>query len=164
MSALKAFSGGKRRPINLFFTEMIIVLLFFSISGAVILKVFASAELKSLQSARLERVMITAQSIAEAYSESGDLTSAAKLVLGDDVVIGETTLLLSDTKTEFHGVGTSYTTLLLENGSISMRAQESGAVSDAGGLYHLTMTFDADGEEIYSLSCSAYIRNGGEER
>lgn len=158
MSALKAFGGGKRRPINLFFTEMIIVLLFFSISGAVILKVFAAAELKSQQSARLERVMITAQSIAEAYSADGDLGAAVELVLGGSAVCGE------NVSGAGQGDGMSDTEYLLENGSVKLRAVQSHTVSDAGTLSDLTMTFSADGAEIYSLSCSAYVRSGGEER
>lgn len=162
MIALKAFGGGKRRPINLFFTEMIIVLLFFSISGAVILKVFASAELKSQRSARLERVMITAQSIAEAYSESGDFSAAAVLVCGNDAVFGESAPL-GDTETDPDDNGAE-TTLLLEGGSVSVLARQTTDLFGAGELRGLKMTFTADGEEIYSLTCSAYIRNGGEER
>lgn len=153
MSALKAFGGGKRRPINLFFAEIIIALLFFSISGAVIIKVFASAETKSQQSARLERVMILAQSIAEAYSESGDFYKAADLSLGDDLVVE-----YSNTTDG----GSTATTLSLENGSVRLLAADRSFSTGAGELSELTMTFTANDEEIYSLSCSAYIRNGGE--
>ncbi|MBD5129901.1 MAG: hypothetical protein HDT43_08260 [Ruminococcaceae bacterium] len=140
MSALKAFGGGKRRPINLFFAEIIIALLFFSISGAVIIKVFASADMKSQQSARLERVMIIAQSIAEAYSESGDFNASARLALGD--------------------VSITENVLSVEN--CILRAEESRSFTGAGELAELTMTFTSGNEEIYSLKCSAYIRNGGE--
>ncbi|MBD5384773.1 MAG: hypothetical protein HDR72_07215 [Ruminococcaceae bacterium] len=153
MSALKAFGGGKRRPINLFFAEIIIALLFFSISGAVIIKVFASADMKSQQSARLERVMIIAQSIAEAYSESGYFRSSAELVLGDDFVVEDCISLA--------GGGTT-TTAVFENGSVHLRAYESSHFMGAGKIYDLTMTFAVNDEEIYSLECSAYTRNGGE--
>lgn len=146
MITLKAFGGGKRRPINLFFAEIIIALLFFSISGAVILKVFASAELKSQQSARLERVIIFAQSFAEAYSESGSVNEAARLVLGTDGNVGEGGDIV----------------LFLEDGNVNMHTSEKREPTGAGELSELTMTFTADGGEIYSLTCSAYIRNGGE--
>lgn len=155
MSALKAFGGGKRRPINLFFAEIIIALLFFSISGAVIIKVFASAEMKSQQSARLERIMIIAQSIAEAYSESGYFRASAEIVLGDDLVIEDCITLVG-------GGGSTITTASFENGSVHLRAHESGHFMGAGEIYDLTMTFTVNDEEIYSLECSAYIRNGGE--
>jgi len=148
---LKGFGGGKRRPVNVFFAEMIIALLFFSISGAVILKVFSSADLKSRESARLERVIIIAQSIAEAYSESGDLDSSARLVFGGNAVFEENALLDEDTRN---------CVLSLENGSVKMRAAEKRRAAGAGELSELSMTFTADGEEIYSLSCSAYVRGG----
>lgn len=145
MSALKAFGGGKRRPINLFFAEIIIALLFFSISGAVIIKVFATADMKSRQSARLERVIILAQSLAEAYSESGDLNKAAELALG---------LAVDGSDGEV--------TLPIENGSIYVTARESREFTGAGELSTLSVTFTTDDKEIYSLDCSAYVRNGGE--
>lgn len=148
MSTLKAFGGGKRRPINLFFTEIIIALLFFSISGAVILKVFSSADLKSRESARLERVIVFAQSFAEAYSESGSVSKSAELVLGKGYSVGED--------------NADGTVLLLENGSVNMRTVENRTMTGAGELSELTMTFTAEGGEIYSLNCSAYIRSGGE--
>lgn len=153
MITLKAFGSGRKRPLNLFFAEMIISLLFFSISGAVILKVFSSADMKSRDSARLERVIITAQSIAEAYSESGDFNKAAELVLGGDLVVEESITLLA---------GSTTTTASFENGSVSLQAHESSRTMGAGELSDLTMTFTADGGEIYSLTCSAYIRSGGE--
>lgn len=139
MITLKALSGGKRRPLNLFFAEMIIALLFFSISGAVILKVFSSADMKSRESARLERVIVFAQSFAEAYSESGSVGESARLVLGE------------------YSAGEE---VFLENGSVNMRTSEKRTATGAGELSELTMTFTADGEEIYSLTCSAYIRGG----
>ncbi len=130
---------------NLFFAEMIIALLFFSISGAVILRVFASADMKSRESARLERVIVFAQSFAEAYSECGSVSESAQTVLG---YTGEE--------------NTDGTVFSLEDGSVNMRASEKRKAAGAGELSTLTMTFTADGEEIYSLSCSAYIRGGGE--
>lgn len=149
MSALKAFGGGKRRPINLFFAEIIIALLFFSISGAVIIKVFAAADMKSQQSARLERVIILAQTIAEAYSESGDFGRAAELAFGGGLVVVEPAL-------------DGEVTLSVENGSMYLTARENRVFTGAGELSSLTVTFTANGEEIYSLDCSAYIGNGGE--
>ncbi len=150
MSALKAFGGGKRRPINLFFAEIIIALLFFSISGAVIIKVFATADMKSQQSARLERVIILAQSIAEAYSDSGNFSRAAELAFGGGLVVGEP------------AADGGEVTLSIENGSMYLTARESREFTGAGEISSLTLTFTANGEEIYSLDCSAYIRNGGE--
>ena len=60
------------RPLNLFFIEMIISLLFFSISGAVILSVFAGADKKSRAGETLESIIVFSQSVAEVYSLNGD--------------------------------------------------------------------------------------------
>lgn len=149
MSALKAFGGGKRRPINLFFVEIIIALLFFSISGAVIIKVFAAADKKSQNNALLENVIILAQSVAEAYSETGDFGEAAELVFGEDIIVKESSS--SDNAAAFS----------LENGKLNLSAEEKSLSTDAGVLKELSMTFSENGESIYSLDCSSYIKNGG---
>lgn len=145
MIALKAFDSGKRRPINLFFAEIIIALLFFSISGAVILQVFSKADLRSRKSAELERVILFAQTFAEAYSQSGEADKAAELAA----------------KT-----GGSYEepdryVMYLEDGKVRMEAREQRGVSDSGTLSRLDMSFFSGDEELYSLSCSAYIPSGG---
>ena len=165
MITLKAFSGGKRRPINLFFAEIIIALLFFSISGAVILKVFAAAELKSRKSGQLERVIIFAQSFAEAFSESGDFYTAAELILGDDMVIEEDLELPGNDNADpqmpfYKSSGSRIRKLPLEDGSVYLQTTETRYSTGAGEISDLSMTFTSDGEEIYSFSCSAYI--GGE--
>lgn len=150
MSALKAFGGGKRRPINLFFVEIIIALLFFSISGAVIIKVFAAADQKSQKNARLENVIILAQSVAEAYSETGDFDKAAELVFGEDTIVNE--VISSDNSANYS----------FENGELNLSAEEKSVSTDAGILKELSMIFSENGESIYSLDCSSYIKNGGE--
>lgn len=146
MIALKTFGSGKRRPINLFFTEIIIALLFFSISGAVILQVFARADMKSRQSAELERVILFAQTFAEAYSQSGDFGKTAELVLG--------TSGSYDDPSELE--------LSLEGGTVHMKASEERTSSAAGGLSKLNMVFIVDEKEVYALSCAAYIPSGGD--
>lgn len=151
MSALKAFDGGKKRPINLFFVEIIIALLFFSISGAVIIKVFAAADKKSQNNARLENVIILAQSVAEAYSGTGDFGEAVKLAFGEAVIVKENSS--SDNAAAFS----------LENGKLNLSAEEKSLSTDAGILKELSMIFSENGESIYSLDCSSYIKNGGTE-
>lgn len=165
MIKLKTFSGGKRRPINLFFTEIIIALLFFSFSGAVILKVFATAELKSQKSEQLERVIIFAQSFAEVFSESGDFYTAAELILGDNIAVEEDAVLLENDNADpqmsiYENSGCRIRKLPLEDGSVYFQTAETRYSTGAGEISDLSMTFTADGEEIYSLRCSAYI--GGE--
>lgn len=155
MNTLKT-TGTKRRPVNLFFTELIIALLFFSISGAVILKVFAAADKKTRENAQKERAIICAQSIAEVYSELGNAEAALKTVFSESV------------KLEEAGDGFSIQldgdlTPALDGG-VFLKTAETREKTAAGVLSTLTITFDSDKEELYELICSAYIsdnKSGG---
>ncbi|MGN0679480.1 MAG: hypothetical protein ACI4JS_07450 [Oscillospiraceae bacterium] len=124
----------------MFLIEMIIALLFFCVSGAVILKVFAGADRKSHASARLERVVVLAQSIAEAYSVYGDAEKVAECV----------------------GLERLDTKIPDKNGEIILRTTEKQTETQAGELRTLQMRFFFNEEEIYTLDCSSYIhKNGG---
>lgn len=138
MSTLKA----SRKPVNLFFFEIIISLLVFSVSGAVILRVFAAADAKSRRSAMLENVVITAQSIAEVYSQCADASEAVGTVLGTGGTIDPEAISL-------------------ENGKVTLAFSENRTNTGAGELRSLIMRFAAaDGELLYSLECSAYVSGG----
>lgn len=152
MNTLKTASI-KRRPINLFFTELIIALLFFSISGAVILKVFASADNKSQQSLKKENAIICAQSIAEVYSETASVEETFKVVFSNNGDFDENGIF----------------SIVLDNycrpaadGKILMTASEQREKTVSGSMSHLTVTFVCGDKELYSLVCTAYDPNGGE--
>ncbi len=133
-------SAINKRPVNLFLIEMIIALLFFCISGAIILKVFAGADRKSQETARLERVVILAQSIAEAYSVYGDPDKAAQCV----------------------GLEHLDTNIPDKGGEIVLQATQSQSETTAGEMRTLRLVFSYGDKEIYSLDCSSYIhKNGG---
>lgn len=144
----------KRRPINLFFTELILALLFFSISGAVILKVFASADRRSHANAEKENVMICAQSIAEIYSETADADEALKTVFLQ--------------APEYDGGRGVYTMRLdsycrpAADGSLTMSAAEEREKTASGELSELTLSFSNGERELFSLVCSAYRPDGGD--
>lgn len=126
----------------MFFFEIIISLLVFSVSGAVILRVFAAADAKSRRSAMLESVVITAQSIAEVYSQCADASEAVGTVLG----IGGTI---------------DPETVTLENGKVTLALSENQTDTGSGELRSLIMRFTtADGELLYSMECSAYVSGG----
>lgn len=153
MNTLKTV-GTKRHPINLFFTELIIALLFFIISGAVILNVFASADRRSRMNAEKENAIICAQSIAETYSETGDPNEALKTVFSQSPEFDES-----------NGV---YTIRLdsycrpSANGKISMSATEKREETVSGVMSSLTISLATDEDELFSLVCSAYRPYGGE--
>ena len=138
---MKYDNSGRRKPMNLFFIEIIIALLFFSISGAVIMKVFAAADAKTRRSGLLEETVITAQSIAELYSCDGDADAAVKKAAG-----------VSDYD--------DLSSVPLEGGRVILSVSESSENYGAGEVRKLTMVFRMDGEEIYSLNCSAYMHGG----
>lgn len=138
---MKYDQGGKRKPMNLFFIEIIIALLFFSISGAVIMKVFAAADAKTRKSELLEEVVITAQSIAEIFSTDGDAYSAVR-----------------------EGTGISQfeelSAVPLYDGKVILSVSEQSEAYGAGEIRRLSMVFLLDEGEIYSLDCSAYVPGG----
>ena len=153
MNTLKTV-GTKRRPINLFFTELIIALFFFSISGAVILNVFAGADRRSRMNAEKENAMICVQSIAEIYSEVGDANEALKTVFSQSP--------------EFDENNNVYTIRLDSHckpsvdGRITVSASEKREKTVSGELSDLTISLATDEEELFSLVCTAYKPNGGD--
>ena len=144
----------KRRPINLFFMELIIALLFFSVSGAVILRVFASADKRSRANAEKENAMICAQSIAETYSELGNAGEALMTVFSQACEFDDESGLYSIKLDSYCRPAT--------DGNITMSAAEERERTMSGELSELTITFLNDKEELFSLVCSAYISDGGE--
>lgn len=143
----------KRRSVNLFFTELIIALLFFSISGAVILQVFAAADKKARLSAEKENAMICAQSIAEVYSESGSVETSLKTVFSTDVQYDE-----SDGKYSMKLDDKCRPSI---DGKIDVKLTETRETTLSGELSRLSVSFLSAEEELYSLDCSAYIPSGG---
>lgn len=148
MNTLKTVST-KRRPVNLFFTELIIALLFFSISGAVILKVFAAADKRSRQNALKERAMICAQSIAEAYSEIGNTEAALRAVFSESTRFEETSDGFS---IKLDG---NFTPSL--EGGVVLKTAEQREKTASGEFLTLTIAFDFENGELYELVCTAYL-------
>lgn len=140
---------GVVRPANLFFIELVLVLLFFSIAAAVILNLFAAADRRQKLNNVTEGSIICAQTIAEAYSVSGDISRALELTFGEaELTDGELKLDRSFIPDE--------------HGTLTLSIRESEEQSDAGTLRTLDMRFSDQSTEIYSLTCSAYIpKNGG---
>ncbi|MBR1832530.1 MAG: hypothetical protein IJ784_08870 [Ruminiclostridium sp.] len=83
MTTLKGFNTIKKRlPFNLFFIELLIVLMFFSVSGAVIMNLFASADIVSRKNRASEQLMLRVQAVSEMYAAKGDMYEAADAVFG----------------------------------------------------------------------------------
>ncbi len=135
------------RRANLFFIELLIALLFFSISAVIILRVFAAADHKQKTAALTEKSIICAQSLAEVYSVSGDLSYSVYKVFGVDGISGdELTQTLDDELSPD------------ESGAVKLSLRESVLSNDAAGrLSQLNITFTSGETELYSVTCRAYV-------
>lgn len=68
---------------SLFLMELIIVILFFSISAAICMQVFAASKLTSLHSRNLSSAVISAENAAECYKATdGDIAELAAIIGG----------------------------------------------------------------------------------
>ncbi len=153
MSLLKTVKKRESRPASLFFAEMVISLLFFSISGAVILRVFAAADMRSRESLLTEKAAIIAQSCAEIYSVKKDAKTALEQAAGgqcEDAGEGRYTVSFTGNDSALPGV--------------TLYAKETRTEYPAGTLCDLTLTFsipEGDGQsEFFELSCAAYLPGG----
>lgn len=143
---------------NLFFLEMIIVLLFFSIAAAVILRSFAASDKLARSSRRLENMAFCAQSVAEIYSETGSMRDTAETLFGD----GNWQILNIDMQEGYAATLTVPMTSGCEyspqSTELFMEMAESSEEYAGGNLRTLTVSFeDEDGEVLYKITAGAYI-------
>ena len=80
-------SIGKKGRFSLFFMEMIIVLLFFSVAAAIILRSFAASDRLARESRRLESMTFCAQSAAEIYSRTASVSETAQLLFDESGLV-----------------------------------------------------------------------------
>lgn len=72
-----------RSKTGLFMMEMIIVILFFAVSAAVCVKIFAASDKMEQKSVDINQAVLIGESAAESYKAAGgDLAKAAELVGG----------------------------------------------------------------------------------
>lgn len=132
---------------------MVISLLFFSISGAVILRVFAAADLRSRESLLTEKAAVIAQSCAEAYSVKKDAKTAIEQAAGEpcsDMGGGRYTV-------EFTGEDSALS-------GVTLYANETRTEYTAGTMLDMTLVFavsGADSEDgFFTLSFGTYVPGG----
>lgn len=147
-----------RKPNNLLYAEMIIALLFFVISFAVIIRVFASADGLERRSRQRQSAALCAQSIAEAYSVTADVQKSVNLALGADMrdFSGNAEVGLDS---GFYPVNST------DQAEIILLLSETEEKTGAGVYSELMVEFyDSLGEErspVYSLKCGSYAPEGG---
>lgn len=144
---------------NLFFLEMIIVLLFFSIASAVILNVFAASDGLAKKSKRTESMVFCAQSAAEIFSKTGNLSQTVEELFGDGSaeilhMDGEDGKYFSEVKlplTESCGFSP-------QSPEIFLTLSETAEQFDGGTLKTLYIKFeDTDNKELYQITSGACI-------
>ncbi|MDE7289087.1 MAG: hypothetical protein K2N71_06265 [Oscillospiraceae bacterium] len=144
---------------NLFFLEMIIVLLFFSIAAAVILNSFAVSNSLAKKSRRTEAMAFCAQSAAEIFSKTGNLSQTVEELFGS----GSAEILNADLE---DGDYISEATVPLtesceyspQSPEIFVIMTETAERTEDGVLKTLSIKFEnADKEELYKITSGAYI-------
>lgn len=156
-SPIKATPAGGR--LNLFFVEMIIVLMFFSIASAVILNAFAASGRLSRESGRLEKMAFCSQSAAEIFSSAGSLFQTLEELFGSgsyeiqnmDLEGG---VYVSEAKIPLTG-NCEYSP---QSPEIFMILSETAEQAEGGVLKTLYIKFEnTDSEELYRITSGAYI-------
>ena len=149
----------RKTPVNLFFLELIIVLLFFSISGAVILKMFATADILEEKNSLSGKAIADAQSVAEIYAVTGDMRGALQTIFGNgwytEGVDGGLTVCLDEARLPLltDDVRERYGRVKL----ILTETRESGKCGEMCRLRTRVFLISDGGREIYSQISSAYI-------
>ncbi len=150
---MKTNSKARLRPANLFFIELIVILLFFSFSAAVILGIFAAADHRQKHSNLVENALICSQSIAEAFAVTGDFTEAAEIVFGGDAGVSDghiAEIRLDDNM------------MPCEDGEIILSMLQNTNETEAGRLSCLEFEFRTNKGKLFSpVICEAYFPTKG---
>ncbi len=146
-------SGTGIRPANLFFIELIIVLLFFSFSAAVILQIFAAADKRQDNSDAVEKALICTQSLSEAFAVTGNLAETSEIVFGEGM--GE----FNENWTE---IRLDSSMKPCGNGEVILYMSQLSRKNEAGVLERLSFEFRTDeGQLIPKTICEAYFPDKG---
>ena len=130
----------KRYQGNILLIELLIVILFFSLSQVVMVRVFASAHEKSRDSVMLRHAMMACEDIAEQLSVSEE---------------PDVTLL----KLNFNGEDGSY--IRCEDKGFDLYVDCHREEQEAGTLLCSTVTAQKDDKEILSLPVTLYVPKEG---
>lgn len=147
----------KAARFNLFFLEMIVVLMFFSIAAAVILRAFAASDKLARDGRRLENMAFCAQSAAEIYSAAGSIGDTAETLFGDNLrLAGDNGGRVSEIAVPMTN-GCEYSP---QSPELFMKMTETSEEYAGGSLKTLKISFsDGNGGILYEITAGAYIRN-----
>jgi len=133
-----------RSKTSLFLMEIVLMLLFFSLSAAVCMQVFAFAQTTADYSRNLSRASFEAQSVAECYKAvAGDLEQMAR-ILDADMQKDNTVILCYDT---------DWNSCTLFEATFLLTARE------VDGLGEITVQKNGEGSPLFTLAVKA-VRYG----
>jgi len=132
----------KRYQGNILLIELLIVILFFSLSQVVMVRVFASAHEKSHDSVQLRHALMACQDVAEQLSVSEEPDA----------------LLL---QLDFNGEDGNY--FRCDEHGFDLYVQCQREETPAGTLLCSTITAQKDSKEILSVPVSLYVPKEGEQ-
>ena len=149
----------RKTPMNLFFIELLIVLLFMTFAGAIVLNMFVMADRKAVRSAVYEQALTDVQSFSEIYALTGDLKASADRVYGRECLTA--------------GADGSFTAVLDEDnkplitpegreayGRLTVRFSETAEETVCGRYSEveiLVFRTESKADMIIEQTCSAYI-------
>ena len=139
--------------------ELIIVLLFFSISGSVVMAMFVTADSMAEHTSITERAVMDVQSVSEIYAGDGDMRGAADRVFGKGWYAeseDEHLIVVLD-----ENMQAQFTPEAREKfGKVYIDLSEERSDGECGELCRLTarvVLMMNGGEVVYSQVSSAYI-------
>ncbi len=149
---MKTNGKARLRPANLFFIELIVILLFFSFSAAVILGIFAAADHRQKHSNLVENALVCSQSIAEAFAVTGDFAEASEIVFG---AVGVSDGNVAEIRLDDN-------MMLCEDGEVMLSMIQNNIETEAGRLSCLEFEFVTDKGKLFSpIICEAYFPDKG---
>lgn len=141
------------RHMNSFFQEIVIVILFFSLSCAIIIQVFAKSFLLNQDSDKRNLGLLTVSSFCETFSIVGDLEETIDFVFGSSAVLfieeDKATIPMND---KFE---------VSEDGAISFEVFTRSTKTPSGEMLYADVSITENGERLFALTTSSYQTNGG---
>jgi Type II secretory pathway, pseudopilin PulG len=122
------------RRSGLFLIEIVIVILFFAVSAAVCMRIFAAAKITSDRAQKLDNAVQIAQNAAEFYKNSGGDLDVTATKLGAKVEDGSVTLVL--------------------DGGLTLALVPDNAKSDEDASFCDVSVLNADGDTVFAVTAA----------
>ncbi|MFA5657953.1 MAG: hypothetical protein WC900_01570 [Oscillospiraceae bacterium] len=140
------------RHLNSFFQEIIIVILFFSLSCAIIVQVFAKAYITNLETEEHNGAVLAASSFCEVFSVRGSLSGTVELLYGGDAV----KFIYEDSVK----IPLDENFCFSQSGSYYLTATTRAAYRESGNVVYADLVIFKENESLFEVTTSAYQAKG----